>query len=98
MCCRLHGALTIQPPGLKTEGLVEILTTPVGPREATDIWSYPDYVDLRDAESLAPLAAIGERPGRLLAAAFLGGVRLIDNVPVTPDPRLDRADAGNAQS
>ena len=42
-------ALTIQPPGLKTEGLVEILTTPVGPREATDIWSYPDYADLRDA-------------------------------------------------
>jgi len=41
--------LTIQPPGLKTEGLVEILTTPVGPREATDVWSYPDYVDLRDA-------------------------------------------------
>jgi predicted permease len=42
-------ALTIQPPGLNTEGLVEILTTRVGPREATDIWSYPDYADLRDA-------------------------------------------------
>src|ERR1700693_4621466 len=41
--------LTIQPPGLKTEGLVEILTTRVGPRAATDIWSYPDYADLRDA-------------------------------------------------
>ena len=43
--------LTIQPPGLKTEGLVEILTTRVGPREATDSWSYPDYVDLRDANT-----------------------------------------------
>jgi predicted permease len=41
--------LTITPPGLKTEGLVEILTTRVGPREATDSWSYPDYADLRDA-------------------------------------------------
>src|SRR6186997_501037 len=44
-------ALAIQPPGLNTEGLVEILTTPVGPREATDIWSYPDYADLRDANT-----------------------------------------------
>jgi predicted permease len=44
-------ALKIQPPGLKTEGLVEILTTQVGPREATDIWSYPDYADLRDANT-----------------------------------------------
>ena len=47
----LSRILTIQPPGLNTEGLVEILTTPVGPREATDIWSYPDYVDLRDANT-----------------------------------------------
>src|ERR1051326_5731234 len=43
--------LTIQPPGVKTEGLVEILTTRVGPREATDNWSYPDYADLRDANT-----------------------------------------------
>jgi predicted permease len=44
-------ALTIQPAGVKTEGLVEILTTRVGPRAATDIWSYPDYADLRDANT-----------------------------------------------
>src|SRR5437868_2313462 len=44
-------ALTIQPPGLKTDGLVEILTTRMGPREATDSWSYPDYADLRDANT-----------------------------------------------
>src|SRR5688572_1015171 len=47
----LSRILTIQPPGLKTERLVEILTTRVGPREATDAWSYRDYVDLRDANS-----------------------------------------------
>src|SRR5215813_13962055 len=47
----LSRLLTIQPPGLKTEGLVEILTTPVGSRAATDTWSYPDYVDLRDANT-----------------------------------------------
>ena len=41
-----------------------------------------DYVELRDAETLAPLATVADRPARLLAAAFLGAVRLIDNVPV----------------
>ena len=37
-----------------------------------------DYVELRDAETLAPLAKPG-RPGRLLGAAWLGKTRLIDN-------------------
>ena len=41
-----------------------------------------DYLELRDAEDLAPLDHVGERPARLLAAALLGGTRLIDNVPV----------------
>ena len=41
-----------------------------------------DYVDLRDAETLAPLTGVADRPARLLAAVFLGPVRLIDNVPV----------------
>ena len=37
-----------------------------------------DYVALRDAETLAPLRIL-ERPARVLAAARVGGVRLIDN-------------------
>lgn len=40
-----------------------------------------DYVAARHAESLAPLAAAGE-PVRLLAAAWLGKTRLIDNIGV----------------
>jgi predicted permease len=47
----LSQLLTIQPPGVNTERLVEILTTRVGPRAATDTWSYPDYADLRDANT-----------------------------------------------
>ena len=39
------------------------------------------YLELCDAETLAPLAR-AERPARLLAAAYLGKTRLIDNVPV----------------
>jgi pantoate--beta-alanine ligase len=40
-----------------------------------------DYLDLRDAETLAPLDKL-DRPARLLAAARLGKTRLIDNVSV----------------
>lgn len=39
-----------------------------------------DYVAARDAETLTPLST--GRPGRLLAAAWLGKTRLIDNVEI----------------
>jgi pantoate--beta-alanine ligase len=42
-----------------------------------------DYVEFRDVDTLSPLAA-PDRPGRLLAAAWLGKTRLIDNLPVDP--------------
>ncbi|MEX0922354.1 MAG: pantoate--beta-alanine ligase [Rhodovibrionaceae bacterium] len=41
-----------------------------------------DYFDLRDAENLASLDALSNRPARLLVAAWLGKVRLIDNIGV----------------
>jgi len=42
-----------------------------------------DYVAVRDAETLQPVGD-GSRPARVLAAAWLGRARLIDNIPVTP--------------
>lgn len=42
-----------------------------------------DYLELRAADDLAPLTT-PTRPSRLLVAAWLDGVRLIDNVPVLP--------------
>ena len=42
---------TLTPPGVKTEELVEVVTTSVGPHRQTDQWSYPDYLDLRDANT-----------------------------------------------
>jgi putative ABC transport system permease protein len=42
---------TMPPAGVHTAGLVEVLTTAVGSREATDNWSYPDFADLRDADT-----------------------------------------------
>lgn len=41
-----------------------------------------DYVELADAESLAPDPA-ADRPRRLLAAARMGSTRLIDNIAIT---------------
>ncbi|QMW23901.1 pantoate--beta-alanine ligase [Sandaracinobacteroides saxicola] len=42
-----------------------------------------DYVALTDANSLEPLDTL-DRPARLLATARIEGVRLLDNVAVTP--------------
>jgi pantoate--beta-alanine ligase len=38
-----------------------------------------DYLEIRDAETLAPIGVI-ERPAVILVAAFVGGTRLIDNL------------------
>lgn len=43
-----------------------------------------DYIELRDAATLLPVADKLENPARLLAAARLGKARLIDNVAVIP--------------
>lgn len=40
-----------------------------------------DYLEIRDAETLAPMDEAGP-PARLFAAAWLGDVRLIDNISV----------------
>lgn len=42
-----------------------------------------DYMELRDAGDLSPVAFLGA-PARLLVAARLGRTRLIDNIAVTP--------------
>jgi pantoate--beta-alanine ligase len=40
-----------------------------------------DYLEVRDAETLVPVEVI-RRPARVLAAAWLGSTRLIDNMPI----------------
>src|SRR5688572_4468521 len=42
---------TLTPPGVNTEELVELVTMSVGPHQQTEQWSYPDYLDLRDANT-----------------------------------------------
>jgi pantoate--beta-alanine ligase len=53
-----------------------------GRAEAATAGFVLDYLDLRDAETLAPVVAPSERPTRLLAAAYLGRTRLIDNIAI----------------
>ncbi len=42
-----------------------------------------EYLELRGADGLEPLATL-DRPARLLVAAWIDGVRLIDNIAVIP--------------
>src|SRR5688500_13091956 len=53
------------PPGVKTEGLVEVVTTPRGPRAASDAWSYPDFVDLRAAATGVSITGWTGAPGKI---------------------------------
>jgi pantoate--beta-alanine ligase len=49
-----------------------------------------DYVEVRDSERLSPYVPTSGRPGRALAAAWLGETRLIDNVELRHiEPDLD---------
>src|SRR5678816_900293 len=49
--------MTAPTPGVNTDGLVELLVTPTGPLKARtgdwaiEQWSYPDFVELRDADT-----------------------------------------------
>lgn len=43
-----------------------------------------DYLEARNAETLAPVETLDDGPIRLLAAAKLGATRLIDNIAVEP--------------
>jgi predicted permease len=52
-------AFSAPPAHVRTQGLVELITTRVGPHPEGVEWSYPDFVDLRDAGTGATLVGIG---------------------------------------
>lgn len=41
-----------------------------------------DYLAMVDAATLEPLATLGDKPARIICTARIGGVRLLDNMPV----------------
>ncbi|MGD9735771.1 MAG: pantoate--beta-alanine ligase [Solirubrobacterales bacterium] len=54
----------------------------------------PEYLEARDAETLAAVAELGERPVLVAVAAPVGAARLIDNVLI--DPRAAHGPEANA--
>jgi pantoate--beta-alanine ligase len=77
----LHAALVRCRDALRRGVAIE--TTLAAAREALALAGFVvDYVEARHTETLAPVGARGEAPIRLLAAAWLGPTRLIDNIAV----------------
>src|SRR5215831_18360279 len=59
--------LKMPPAGVKTDGLVELVTAPRGSREAGEAWSYPDFETLR--ESVPGLTLTGWKSGESTIAS-----------------------------
>ena len=55
-----------------------------GRRELESVGFTVEYLEIREAESLAPVTAKVTAPSRVFAAALLGRTRLIDNMPIGP--------------
>jgi pantoate--beta-alanine ligase len=53
-------------------------------RELAAVGIEPEYLEARDAETLAPVHALEDRPLLVLVAAQVGAARLIDNVLIQP--------------
>jgi len=53
-------------------------------RELEAVGIEPEYLEARDAETLEPVHALGERPVLVAVAARVGAARLIDNVVIQP--------------
>ncbi|NIY96273.1 pantoate--beta-alanine ligase [Salipiger sp. HF18] len=77
----LNRAMTAMAEGLLAGGDVAALRATAEEAILAAGFERVEYLELRAADGLAPMASV-ERPARLLAAAWIGGVRLIDNIAV----------------
>jgi hypothetical protein len=62
------------PPGVNTEGLVEVITTTVGSRRAANSWSYPDFMDLRNSDTGIAIFAWATAPSEI---KLPGGLKMV---------------------
>lgn len=77
----LHRVLTICAARLKRgDAIPQVIAD--GRREIEAAGFMVDYLELRDAVTLAPVANASSRPLRVLVAAKIGRTRLIDNIAV----------------
>jgi pantoate--beta-alanine ligase len=77
----LHRAMEEMAEGLLAGGDLETLRAAAVSRVERAGFTQVEYLDLRSADRLE-LMTTPDRPARLLAAAWLAGVRLIDNIAV----------------
>lgn len=77
----LHVVLEDMAEGLRRGGRATELRKVAEKRLAAAGFTSVDYLDFRANDDLALLDTVG-KPGRLLVAAWLAGVRLIDNIAV----------------
>jgi pantoate--beta-alanine ligase len=79
----IHSVLSDTAAELTAGGAVDAALEKGRMALATAGFGTIDYLELRAADDLSPLRAL-DRPARLLVAAWLGDVRLIDNIAVLP--------------
>ena len=78
---RLHAALVAAAEAIRY-GTTPDVALAGAQSKLTAVGFRVDYVKLRNANTLAPVKDAEKEPKRLLAAAWLGKTRLIDNIPV----------------
>jgi pantoate--beta-alanine ligase len=78
---RLHAALQAAAEAIRY-GTSSDVALQAAHAKLTAIGFMVDYVKMRNADTLAAVVDEAKEPKRLLAAAWLGKTRLIDNVPV----------------
>jgi len=62
------------PPGVNTEGLVEVITTAVGSRRAANSWSYSDFMHLRNSNTGIAMIAWDTAPSEI---TLPGGPKMV---------------------
>lgn len=77
----LHRILTRAATAIRDSGDVAMVLETARADLRAAGFTEVEYLDLRSAALLEPMARI-DAPARLLVAAWIGGVRLIDNIPV----------------
>ena len=77
----VHRTLLAVAEGMRAGGKASELCAKAASELLAAGFASVDYVEVRDADSLAPVERL-DRPARALLAARLGGTRLIDNVAV----------------
>jgi predicted permease len=75
--------ITKDPPGVNTEGLVEVFTMPQGSRSATSLWSFPDLLDLQNANTGASLAGWASASAEVILDPSQGGKQVFEGMHVT---------------